>query len=79
MRRRKSDVSSSQQKLTPEQALDFLEGMRQLQSGIDEKTQPISIRVPGNLLRAYKTLAQTEGRSYQTMMIQALRDFLLKS
>ena len=49
-----------------------------MHAGLDEATQAISIRVPANILRAYKNLAVAEGRSYQAMMIQAMRDYLLR-
>lgn len=65
-------------KPTPEQALAFLENFRKMQAGKDEPSIPISLRVPGNILKAYKALAATEDRSYQTMMIQALREYLSK-
>ena len=63
-------------RITPEQALDFLESFREMQAGKDEPTRMISIRVPGNVLRAYKIAAQAENRSYQSMMNQALREYL---
>lgn len=66
-------------KPTPEQAVDFLENFRKMRAGQDEPTKPISLRVPGNILKAYKALAAAENRSYQTMMIQALRDYLSPS
>jgi predicted DNA binding CopG/RHH family protein len=65
-------------KVSPEQALEFLEGFRKMQTGKDEPTKAISLRVPGNILTAYKTLAASEGRAYQSMMIQALRAYLAK-
>lgn len=64
---------------SPEQALEFLESFRKMQAGRDEPTRAISLRVPGNILRAYKSLAATEGRSYQKMMIQALRDYIAQT
>lgn len=69
---------SKNQSITPEQALEFLESFHQMQAGQDEPTTPISLRVPGNILKAYKALALAEGRPYQSMMIQALREYLKK-
>lgn len=60
----------------PEQALTFLEEIKSLQSGIDSPTKAISLRVPDNILKAYKARAEIEKRPYQSMMIQALREFL---
>lgn len=62
--------------LTPEQALQFLEDFRKMRSGVDEVSQPISIRIPQNILRAFKTLAKTRGSPYQSLMLQALREYL---
>ncbi len=64
--------------LTPEQALEFLESFRKLQAGLDEPTKAISLRVPGNILNAYKNLAISQNMPYQRMMIQALREYLSK-
>ena len=65
-------------KPTPEQALDFLENIRHMQQGQDRPTKLISLRVPGSILNSFKQRAEADGRAYQTMMIQALREFLLK-
>lgn len=65
-------------KVSPEQALKFLEDFRLMQAGLDEPTQPISIRVPANILRAFKAIAQAEKRPYQSLMILAFRDYLQK-
>lgn len=68
-----------QKRITPDQAVEFLESFRKMQAGKDDSSTPVSIRVPGNILRSYKALAAAEGRSYQTMMIQALREYLSKN
>jgi predicted DNA binding CopG/RHH family protein len=70
---------SKRHKPTAEQALAFLEDFRKMQAGLDEPTQAISLRVPNNILRAYKALAAAENRAYQTMMIQALRRYLAET
>jgi predicted DNA binding CopG/RHH family protein len=62
--------------LTPEQAIDFLESFQKMVHGIDEPSKAISLRVPENILRAYKLKAKQEKRGYQTMMIEALRQGL---
>lgn len=64
--------------LTPEQAVEFLENFRLMQAGQDKPAIMISIRVPENILDAYRVLAASEGRAYQTLMNQALREFLRK-
>lgn len=67
-----------QARVSPEAAMDFLESFRKMQAGLDEPTKAISLRVPANVLRAYKFIAASEKRSYQTMMNQALREYLAK-
>ena len=63
----------------PEEALRFLEDMRQLQSDRDEPTIAISLRVPANLLRAVKTTAKSKGQKYQSLIIQLIREGLKNS
>jgi predicted DNA binding CopG/RHH family protein len=65
-------------KISPMQALQFLEDIRVLHSNKDELTQAISIRIPQNILRLLKTRADVEGKKYQSLMIELLRDGLRK-
>lgn len=60
-------------KFSPEDALDFLESIRKLQDEKDEPTSPISIRIPGNILRTLKLKAKFEGKKYQSLIIDLLR------
>ena len=60
------------------EGLRFLEGMRLMMSDIDEPTVAISLRVPGNILRALKTTAKADGQKYQALMIEYLRRGLQK-
>ncbi|MBC7420745.1 MAG: hypothetical protein H7328_08455 [Bdellovibrio sp.] len=62
--------------ISPEEAIQFLEDMQTLQSEIDEPTVLISLRVPQNLLRALKTKSKSEGKKYQSVLIQFLRNGL---
>ncbi len=62
--------------IKPEEALRFLEDMRTLMSQIDEPTVAISIRVPRNLLKALKFIAKRDGKKYQSLMIEFLRQSL---
>lgn len=59
--------------LTPEEALRFLEDIRVLQTEKDEASTAISIRVPENILRAIRLKAKSEGKKYQSLMIEYLR------
>lgn len=72
---RKASISPTPD-ISPEEALRFLEDMRQLQREIDEPTVAISLRVPENLLRAVKTTAKSQGKKYQSLIIQMIRNGL---
>lgn len=71
----KSKKVKNVKRISPEEALDFLESFKKMSSGLDEKTQLISLRVPANILRAYKIKARAEDKPYQRLMMQALREF----
>ena len=64
--------------ISPEEGLRFLEDMRLMISHIDEPTVAISLRVPGNILRALKTTAKADGKKYQTLIVEYLRKGLQK-
>ena len=68
--RKKSAITP---RISPEEALRFLEEMRLMSSNIDEPTVAISLRVPGNVLRSIKLKAKADGRKYQSLMIEYLR------
>lgn len=70
----KASTVTTVDSVPPLQALHFLEDMRVLYSTKDEPTKPISLRLPANLLRLLKTRAATEGKKYQSLMIEILRD-----
>lgn len=60
-------------KVTPEEALEFLETMRKFSIEKDEPTIAISLRVPGNLLRAAKLKAKADGKKYQSLLMEYIR------
>ncbi len=60
----------------PKEALRFLHDMQVMQSEKDEPTTAISLRVPHNLLRALKTKAKIEGKKYQSLLVEFIRDGL---
>jgi predicted DNA binding CopG/RHH family protein len=62
--------------LSPEEVVDFLESIRQLEEDKDEPTQSISLRVPSNILRSLKLKAKSNGQKYQSLIIQVLRQSL---
>ncbi len=59
--------------ISPLQAVQFLEDMRKLSADTNEATVPISLRVPGHLLRALKTRAKIDGKRYQSLIITFIR------
>jgi predicted DNA binding CopG/RHH family protein len=65
-------------KFNPDEALQFLEDIRTMASDIDEPRVSISLRVPGNVLRAVKARAKFDGKKYQSLMIEMLRQGLRK-
>ena len=60
----------------PEEALRFLEDFRTMAGDQDEPTQAISLRVPANILRAVKTTAKMEGKKYQSLIVEYIRQGL---
>jgi predicted DNA binding CopG/RHH family protein len=77
-RRAKMTVKPSAEpsSVTPLQALRFLEDIRVLYASKDEPTRPISLRVPENILRLLKTKAAADGKKYQSLIIEILRESL---
>lgn len=69
----KDHKKSRAPRITPEEAVQFLEDIRKMSSEIDEPTSLISLRVPGNILRSIKLKAKADGKKYQSLMIEYLR------
>ncbi len=64
------------QKISPEDAIKFLEDVRLMSSSMDEPTVAISLRVPGNILRSIKLKAKADGKKYQSLIVEYLRQGL---
>lgn len=64
--------------ISPEEAVRFLEDIRIMNSEVDEPTIAISIRVPANVLRALKLRAKADGKKYQSLIVEYLRNGLRK-
>jgi|GEM_PF-1407221 len=75
----KKNKASKTPSISPEEAVQFLEDIRIMASEIDEPTVAISLRVPGNILRAIKLKAKSDGKKYQSLMIEYFRQGLRKS
>lgn len=70
-------TKNEEKKIT--EALHFIEGFSKMIHDKDEPTKLISIRVPENLLNLLKKKAQYEGKKYQSMIVQAVREYLKKA
>lgn len=70
--------SSSKTSISPEEAVAFIESFQAMIHDKDEPTVAISVRVPGNILRALKTKAKSQGKKYQSLLIEYLREGLKK-
>ncbi|MBI2070671.1 MAG: hypothetical protein HYT79_08725 [Elusimicrobia bacterium] len=65
-------------KLTPEQILEFLEDFRALNApGAKSKSRLISMKVPENLLSAFKTKSALAGIPYQAQIKRLMRRWAL--
>lgn len=59
--------------ISPEEAVQFLEDIRNMSADVDEPTIAISLRVPANILRAIKLRAKFDGKKYQSLIVEYLR------
>ena len=73
---KKSKAQNKPAEISPEEALAFIDSYQKMLAEIDEPTQLISLRVPANILRALKTTAKLEGKKYQSMIIEMIREGL---
>lgn len=67
--------------MTPDQIIRFLEDFRRLNAGRGEgfapaKSRLISLKVPGDLLDAFRTKARLAGRPYQTQIKLLMKAWL---
>lgn len=61
------------ERVSPAEALQFLESMRQMAEDKDKPTKLISLRIPENILSAVKTKAKLENKKYQSLIVQYIR------
>ena len=71
-----NEKNNKSESLTPEEAIQYLDDMRNLAAQIDEPTVAISLRVPANILRSLKAQARLEHKKYQSLLIEYLRNSL---
>lgn len=74
---RKKNLSQSSVKKTPrispDEAMEFIESFKKMLLEKDEPTKLISIRIPENILNVLKTHAKTNGKKYQSLIVEILR------
>lgn len=73
MKKRNSTVPN---KISPEEAVEFIESFQSMIYEKDEATVAISVRIPANILRALKTQAKIKGKKYQSLLVEYLREGL---
>jgi predicted DNA binding CopG/RHH family protein len=64
--------------MTPEQILRFLDDFRRLHGSHPAKSKLISIKVPEDLLNAFKTRAAIANTPYQTQIKTLMKAWLLE-
>ncbi len=66
--------------MTPNQIIRFLDDFRQLYGAESQsRSKLISIKIPENLLNAFRACAALAGTPYQTQIKMLMKDWVLKS
>ena len=76
MKKSNNKLEKKSARITPEEAVRFLEDIRTMASDVDEPTVAISLRIPANILRAIKLKAKADGQKYQSLIVAYLRNSL---
>lgn len=76
MKKNNIKIEKKSARITPEEAVRFLEDIRTMASDVDEPTVAISLRIPANILRAIKLKAKADGQKYQSLIVAYLRNSL---
>jgi predicted DNA binding CopG/RHH family protein len=64
--------------LSHDQIVQFLDDFGKIVSGRDKKTKLISVRVPENILDAFKLKAQYQQKKYQSVIVQLMREWAVR-
>lgn len=59
--------------VSAEEAIEFIYAMQALSVEQDGPTQMISLRVPQNVLRALKIKAKSQGKKYQSFLLELVK------
>lgn len=60
----------------PEAILNFINDFQNMIHSTDEKTKAISLRVPNNVLRLFKTKAARKDLKYQSVITSLMREWI---
>lgn len=63
--------------MTPDQVIRFLEDFRKLHARRPSRSKLISLKVPEDLLEAFRTRAELEGVPYQAQIKRLMRQWVL--
>ena len=72
------DYLATCREMTPAQIIRFLEDFRRLHGGSRAPSRLISLKVPEDLLEAFKTKAKLAGRPYQTKIKDLMQGWVLR-
>jgi predicted DNA binding CopG/RHH family protein len=64
--------------MTADQVIRFLEDFRNLHAGRPTRSKLISLKVPEDLLQAFRQRAELEGVPYQAQIKRLMRKWLLE-
>ncbi|MEN0058529.1 MAG: hypothetical protein AAGB31_06820 [Bdellovibrio sp.] len=73
MKKSRRSLQKKVSRISPEEAIQFLEDIRTMAHDVDAPTVPISLRIPNNILRSLKLKAKTENRKYQSLIVEYIR------
>ncbi len=65
-------------KLTPTQIAEFVTQYQAVVASQEGKTKPISLRIPEELLKIFKTKSKLEGKKYQSQIVELMRQWVRK-
>lgn len=71
------DYLAQCRQMTPDQVIRFLDDFRRLQGSRPARSRLISLKVPEDLLDAFRTRAELEGVAYQTQIKRLMREWVL--
>ncbi len=69
-------INKKENVLSPDDAVRFLEDFKKVVYGRDLPTKLISLRVPENILNAFKTRAKIRNQKYQSVIVELMRKWV---